>query len=391
METRKKICFFTGTRAEYGLLKPLMQKVKNEDEFQIQIIASGMHVSPEFGVTYKEIERDGFTINEKVEILLSSDTDIGVSKAMGLGLISFSDSLKRLNPDILIVLGDRFEALSVSITAYVMKIPIAHLHGGETTEGAVDEGFRHSITKMSYLHFTSTEEYRKRVIQLGENPGRVFNVGAIGLDNIKNLKLLNLGNLEKELNFNFGEKNILFTYHPVTLDIEKLSEELDQIFGALEELIFQGYKIIITKSNADQGGRFINKYIDNFSSKHKEKVFAFTNLGTLKYLSVMKFVNLVMGNSSSGIVETPSFKIPTVNIGDRQKGRVRGNSVIDVNPKKEEIINAVKKAEKMDKNKIFNPYDQGDATEKIYGTIKEHLLNNKINLKKEFFDIDFKL
>ena len=388
---KKKICFFTGTRAEYGLLKPLMQKVKDEDEFQIQIIASGMHVSPEFGLTYKEIERDGFTINEKVEILLSSDTDIGVSKAMGLGLISFSDSLKRLNPDILIVLGDRFEALSVSITAYVMKIPIVHLYGGGTTEGALDEGFRHSITKMSYLHFTSTEKYRKRVIQLGENPERVFNVGAIGLDNIKNLKLLNLQTLEKELNLNFGEKNILFTYHPVTLDIEKLSEELDQIFGALEELIFQGYKIIITKSNADQGGRFINKYIDDFSSKYKEKVFAYTNLGTLKYLSVMKYVNLVMGNSSSGIVETPSFKIPTVNIGDRQKGRVRGNSVIDVNPKKEEILNAVKKAEKIAKNKIFNPYDQGGATERIYRTIEECLLNNKINLKKEFFDIDFKL
>lgn len=385
-----KICFFTGTRAEYGLLKPLMQKVKDEDEFQIQIIVSGMHMSPEFGLTYKEIERDGFTINEKVEILLSSDSDIGVSKAMGLGLISFSDSLKRLNPDILIVLGDRFEALSVAISAYVMKVPIVHLYGGEITEGALDEGFRHSITKMSYLHFTSTEEYRKRVIQLGENPERVFKVGAIGLDNIKNLKLLNLQTLEKELNLNFGEKNILFTYHPVTLDTEKLSEELDQIFGALEELIFQRYKLIITKSNADQGGRFINKYIDNFSSKYKEKVFTYTNLGTLKYLSVMKYVDLVMGNSSSGIIETASFKIPTVNIGDRQKGRVRGNSVIDVKPQKREILNAVKKAEKMDKNKIFNPYDQGGATERIYGTIKEYLLNNKINLKKEFFDIDFK-
>ena len=391
METRKKICFFTGTRAEYGLLKPLMQKVKDEDEFQIQIIASGMHVSPEFGLTYKEIERDGFTIDEKVEILLSSDSDIGVSKAMGLGLVSFSDSLKRLSPHILIVLGDRFEALSVAISAYVMKIPIVHLHGGERTEGLIDEGIRHSITKMSYLHFTSAEEYRKRVIQLGENPERVFNVGAIGLDNIKNLKLLNLQTLERELNLNFGEKNILFTYHPVTLDKEKLSDELDQIFGALEELIFQGYKLIITKSNADQGGRFINKYIDNFSSKYKEKVFIYTNLGTLKYLSVMKYVDLVMGNSSSGIIETPSFKIPTVNIGDRQKGRVRGNSVIDVNPKKEEILNAVKKAEKIAKNKIFNPYDQGGATERIYRTIKEYLLNNKINLKKEFFDIDFKL
>ncbi len=388
---KKKICFFTGTRAEYGLVRPLMQKIKDESEFQIQIIASGMHMSPEFGLTYREIEQDGFTINEKVEILLSSDTDIGVAKAMGLGLISFSDSLKRLNPNILIVLGDRFETFSAAISAYVMKTPVVHLYGGETTEGALDEGFRHSITKMSYLHFTSTEEYRKRVIQLGENPERVFNVGAIGLDNIRKLKLLNVKTLEKDLNLNFGEKNILFTYHPVTLEKDKLNNELHEIFGSLEELINQGYTIIITKSNADQGGRFLNHYIDDFSLKHKGKVFAYTNLGTTKYLSVMKHVNLVMGNSSSGIIEAPSFKIPTVNIGDRQKGRVRGNSIIDVKPVKDEILYAIKLAENIDKNKIINPYDQDETTEKIYCLIKNHLENDKINLKKKFFDINFKL
>ncbi|MBT1247037.1 MULTISPECIES: UDP-N-acetylglucosamine 2-epimerase [unclassified Thermosipho (in: thermotogales)] len=384
-----KICIFTGTRAEYGLLYPLMKKIKEEDEFELQIMASGMHLSPEFGLTYKEIEKDGFKINEKIEILLSSDSSIGINKSIGLGLISFSETLKQLNPDILIILGDRFEALSIAIAAYIMKIPIAHLHGGEKTEGVIDEGIRHSITKMSYLHFTSTEEYRRRVIQLGENPERVFNVGAIGLDNIRNLKLLDKEELEKELNFELGKKNILFTYHPVTLDDKQLDGELKEVFEALKELVNIGYKIIITKSNADEGGRRINKYIDEFSSKYSNKVLAVTNLGTLKYLSTMKYVDLVMGNSSSGIIEAPSFKIPTVNIGERQRGRVKGNSIIDVKSSKKKILEAVKKAERVDREKIINPYDQGGATEKIYNILKDYIKNKKLKTKKEFFDIDF--
>ncbi|WGS66033.1 UDP-N-acetylglucosamine 2-epimerase [Marinitoga aeolica] len=386
-----KICIFTGTRAEYGLLYPLMKKIKESNELELQIIVSGMHLSPEFGLTYKEIEKDGFKINEKVEILLSSDTDIGINKSIGLGIISFSEALKRLNPEILVVLGDRFETLAITITAYIQKIPIAHLHGGERTEGAIDEGIRHSITKMSYLHFTSTEEYRKRVIQLGESPERVFNVGAIGLDNVKSMNLLEKDELENELNFKFGKKNILFTYHPVTLKKEKLENELKEIFNALEELIKKGYKIIITKSNADAGGRTINKFINNFSNEYKNEVLSVTNLGTLKYLSTMKYVDFVMGNSSSGIIEAPSFKIPTINIGDRQKGRVKGNSIIDCDPIKKEILKAVNIAEKMNRNEINNSYDQGGATEKIYDVLRDYIKNNKLNTMKKFYDINFSI
>ena len=387
----KKICFFTGTRADYGLLYPLMKLIKEKNEYELQIIASGMHLSPEFGLTYKEIEKDGFKINEKIEILMSSDSDIGINKAIGLGLISFSEALKRLEPDILIILGDRFEALSIVISSYIMKIPIAHIHGGERTEGAIDEGIRHSITKMSYLHFTSTAEYRKRVVQLGENPEKVFNVGAIGLDNIKNLKLLSKEQIEGTLSFKFGNKNILFTYHPTTLNTDQLKQEVDEIFKALEKLIKIGYKIIITKSNADEGGRFINQFIDKFSVKQKDKVFVSTNFGTLKYLSIMRYVDFVLGNSSSGIVEAPSLNVPTINIGERQRGRVRGNSIIDVKPLKEEILRAVSIAQNMDRNKISNPYDQGGASQKIYDVLKDYLENNKINLKKEFYDIKFSI
>lgn len=386
-----KICFFTGSRAEYGPLYPLMKLIKEKNEYELQIIASGMHLSPEFGLTYKEIENDGFKINEKIEVLLSSDSDIGINKAIGLGLISFSEALKRLEPDILIILGDRFEALSMAIASYIMKIPIAHISGGERTEGAIDEGIRHSITKMSYLHFTSTAEYRKRVVQLGENPERVFNVGEIGLDNIKNLKLLTKEQIEKSLNFKFGDKNVLFTYHPTTLNNDQLEEEIEEIMKALEELIKMGYKIIITKSNADEGGRFINQFIDKFSVKQKDKVFVSTNFGTLKYLSIMSYVDFVLGNSSSGIVEAPSLKVPTINIGERQKGRVRGNSIIDVNPLEEEILGAVSIAENMDRKKINNPYDQGGTAQKIYNVLKDYLENNKINLKKEFYDIKFSI
>jgi len=322
-------------------------------------------------------------------MLLSSDTGIGVAKSMGVALIGYSDALNRLKPDVLVVLGDRFEALAVSIAAYVLNIPIAHLHGGERTEGIVDDGFRHAITKMSHLHFTSTEEYRRRVIQLGEQPERVFNVGAIGLDNLRNLRLLTKEELEKELNFSFGEKNVLFTYHPVTLQNEKLKYELGEIFAVLGELIKSGYKIIITKSNADEGGRYINKLIDNFSEENGMNVLAVTSMGTLRYLSTMKHVNFVMGNSSSGIVEAPSLKIPTINIGERQKGRVKGNSVIDVEPSKNKILHAIRIAEQMDRTKIINPYDQGGASEKIYTILKDFLEHDHFDIKKEFFDVTF--
>jgi len=383
---KRKICVFTGTRAEYGLLKPLMEKIREDKELELQIIASGMHLSPEFGLTYKEIEKDGFEINEKVEMLLSSDTDTGVSKSIGLGIISYTDALQRLKPDITVVLGDRFEALAFTIASFTLKIPVAHIHGGEITEGVLDEGYRHAITKLSYLHFTSTEEYGRRVIQLGENPDRVFNVGALGIDNIKKLRLLSKQEVEQKIGKKFKQKNLLITFHPVTLENENSVSQFKELLKALDEL--DDTLLIFTKANADAEGRQINKIIDDYVSKNPEKAVAFTNMGQLLYLSTMKYVDAVVGNSSSGIVEAPSFKIGTINIGDRQKGRIRAESIIDCEPKKESILKAIDKLySKEFQGKLKNvksPYGEGNASEKIKEILKSFEIKN---IKKEFYDL----
>ena len=383
---KKKICVVTGSRAEYGLLYPLMKKIQQVKEFGLQIIATGMHLSPEFGLTYKEIEEDGFEISEKVEILLSADTPTSVNKSIGLGLIGFTDSLKRLSPDFVVLLGDRFESFSAAIAAFIMRIPIIHLYGGELTQGLIDEGIRHSITKLSYLHFVSTEVYRKRVIQLGESPERVFNVGALGLDNIKNLKLLEKDELERVLNYRLDKKTILLTFHPVTLENNTSEKNFREILKALDQL--KNYNIIFTKPNADTEGRIIAKLIDNYVLENPKRAIEFTSLGKLKYLSLMKYVDMIMGNSSSGIIEAPSFKKPTINIGDRQKGRVKAESVIDCEVNKESIIRAVKKAEQMDLSNIENPYGDGNASVRIIEILKKQVRKG-INLKKEFYDINF--
>lgn len=389
----KKICVVTGTRAEYGLLRPLIDKIDKDDELDLQLVVTGMHLSPEFGLTYKQIEEDGYQINEKIEILLSSDTPIGISKSIGLGLISFSECFERLKPDMIIVLGDRFEIFSAVTAAYVAKVPVAHLHGGETTEGAFDESFRHSITKMSYLHFTSTEEYRKRVIQLGEHPSRVFNVGAIGIENIKNMKLLSKEELEKKLNFTFGEKTALVTFHPVTLETSTSKKQFQNLLDALDEI--ENLKIIFTKTNADTDGRIINKMIDEYVNLNKDKATAFTSMGQLLYLSTMKYVDVIIGNSSSGIIEAPTFKVPTVNIGDRQKGRIQAESIINCKPEKEDILKAIKTALSSDFKNIIrnikNPYGEGKVSEKIIEIIKNFLNKDLINIKKKFYDIDFSI
>ena len=383
---KKKICVVTGSRAEYGLLYPLMKKIQQVEEFDLQIIATGMHLSPEFGLTYKEIEEDGFEISERVEILLSADTPTSVNKSIGLGLIGFTDSLKRLSPDFVILLGDRFESFSAAIAAFIMRIPIIHLYGGELTQGLIDEGIRHSITKLSYFHFVSTEVYRKRVIQLGESPERVFNVGALGLDNIKNLKLLEKDELERVLNYRLDKKTILLTFHPVTLENNTSEKNFREILKALDQL--KNYNIIFTKPNADTEGRIIAKLIDNYVLENPKRAIEFTSLGKLKYLSLMKYVDMIMGNSSSGIIEAPSFKKPTINIGDRQKGRVKAESVIDCEVNKESIIRAVKKAEQMDLSNIENPYGDGNASVRIIEILKKQVRKG-INLKKEFYDINF--
>jgi len=385
---KRKICVFTGTRAEYGLLKPLMEEIKKDKDLELQIIASGMHLSPEFGQTYKEIEKDGFKIDEKVEMLLSSDTDVGVSKSIGLGIIGYTDALLRLKPDIAVVLGDRFEALAFAVASFTLKIPIAHLYGGEITEGALDEGYRHAITKLSYLHFTSTKEYKKRVVQLGESPDRVFNVGALGIDNIKKLNLLSKEEAEKRIGKNFKKRNLLITFHPVTLEYGNSVNQFKELLKALDEL--EDTLLIFTKANADAEGRQINKLIDEYVSKNSDKSVVFTNMGQLLYLSTMKYVDAVVGNSSSGIIEAPSFKIGTINIGDRQKGRIRAKSIIDCKPEYEDIKIAIKKlySNEFQENlkKVKNPYGEGNASKKIKEILKFFEIKN---IKKDFYDLKF--
>lgn len=383
----KKIAIITGTRAEFGLLRPLINEIKECDNFELQLIATAMHLSPEFGYTAKEIEKE-YTIHKKVECLLSSDTAVGVTKSIGLAMIGFADALEELKPDLVVVLGDRSEILAAATAAMVANIPIAHIHGGETTEGAYDESIRHAITKMSYFHFASTEEYRQRIIQLGENPKRVFNVGAIGLDSIKNLDLLNREEFEKSIDFKLGKQNVLITFHPVTLENNSAKEQFQAILEALGAL--ENTHFIFTHANSDRSGRIINQMIEEYVSEHQDIAVSFKSLGQLRYLSALQHVDVVLGNSSSGIIEVPYFNIPTINIGDRQKGRVMADSVINTKPKKEEIINALKKSfDDSFLKKIKDQeqlYGKGDTGKNI---IKALSVPPAEDLKKSFHDIKF--
>ena len=384
----RKICVITGTRAEFGLLRPLIELIANDNELQLQLIATGMHLSPEFGYTLNEITEAGFMVDKKVECLLSSDSSIGVSKTIALAVSGFADALAELTPDLVVVLGDRTEILGAVIATAMVNIPIAHLHGGETTEGAYDEAIRHSITKFSHLHFTSTEAYRKRVIQLGEHPDTVFNVGAIGLDAIKKLPLLDKASFEQTIGFKLKERNILITYHPVTLEKEAPIKTFENILTALDELTDTA--LIFTHANSDKNGRIINKMITEYVSNHKDKAVEFKSLGQLRYLSALQYVDFVIGNSSSGILEVPAFYIPTINIGDRQKGRICNESVINSNNSLEDIKKSITFAldktfrEKIQQQELL--YGNGTAAEKILQIIKEH---NHISIKKSFYNIDF--
>jgi len=387
---KRKICIVTGSRAEYGLLFWLMKEIQNDPALQLQIIATGMHLSPEFGLTYRQIEEDGFAIDEKVEMLLSSDTPVGIAKSVGLGVIGFADALDRLKPDILVVLGDRFEILAATQAAMIARIPIAHIHGGETTEGAIDEAIRHAITKMAHFHFTAAAPYRNRVIQLGEAPERVFNCGAPGLDHVKKLKLLNKSTFEKAIDFQLGDPTFLVTYHSVTLSDTSPETAFQELLKALEQ--FPEAKIIITKANADTEGRIINKNIDKFAEKHPNRVKAFTSMGQLLYLSAIKNTDVVVGNSSSGIVEAPAFHKPTVNIGKRQQGRLKADSVIDCEENEQAIVAAINKALSPEfKNnvlkKTINPYGSGNASAKIKDHLKKVSLRNI--LMKKFYDVNY--
>lgn len=387
----KTITVLTATRAEYGLLSPIIKELKKCDEFSIRLVVTGAHLSPEFGLTYKEILDDGVQIDKKIEILMSSDSPSAISKSMGLAMMSFADYFSDTRPDALLVLGDRYETLAVCCAAMNERIPIIHLYGGETTEGAIDEAVRHCITKMSYLHLTATEEYRKRVIQLGEHPERVISVGSIGVENICNKRLMNKSELEDSIQFSLDKPYAVVTYHPVTLEEKSSKAQFEQLLDAFEQKKDINY--IFTKANADSDGRIINHMIDEYVSTHDNTI-AFESLGVQRYLSALKYASMVIGNSSSGIVEAPSFGIPTINIGDRQKGRLKAQTVIDCIPESAGILNAIHKAMSEDFVKAcrraVNPYGDGNTSGKIVEAIKK-MMQNDIELKKKFFDVDFSI
>lgn len=382
----RKICVITGTRAEYGLLRWVMQGIKDDPELTLQIIATGMHLSPDFGLTYRNIEQDGFQIDRKVEMLTSSDTSVGIAKSMGLGLIGFADALHELKPDLIVVLGDRFEIFSAVSAALVARIPVAHLHGGELTEGAFDDAIRHSITKMSHLHFVAAEEYRQRVIQLGEQPDHVFLVGGLGIDNIKRLKLLDREEFEAAIDFKLGKKNLLITFHPVTLETESAADQMAELIAALAEL--KDTHLIFTMPNADTDGRVLMRMVEQYVAEHSHAR-SYTSLGQLRYLSCISHVDGVIGNSSSGLSEVPSFRKGTINIGDRQRGRIRALSVIDCEPNKYAISEALKKlysdSFQTSLHSVVNPYGAGGASEKVVDTVKNYILDGLT--KKVFYNL----
>lgn len=384
----KNICVITGTRAEYGLLRPLMKGIQQSKMLKLQLLVTGAHLSPEFGNTYYQIEQDGFTIDQKVEMLLSADTGTSIVKTMGLGMIGYADALARLSPDAIVILGDRYEALAIAAAAFAMKIAIIHLHGGEITEGAYDDSFRHAVTKLSHLHFTSTEDHRSRVIQLGEQPSSVYNVGAIGIDNIMQLSLMDKDQLAESLDVNWKTYNYQVTFHPETLSNQTAENQFQTLLDAIKNT--EDSFFVFTKANADTDGRVINAMIDEFVAQHPAKAKAFNSLGSLRFLSMLKMSDGIIGNSSSGIIEAPSFNIPTINIGDRQKGRTQAASVLNVAVDRDEIFEAIKKTQDTIYRKqllnLVNPYGQGNTTNKIVLTLEK--TNFKDLLVKSFYNLN---
>ena len=381
---KRKICFISGSRADYHLLKNLLLHFVNDKNINTQLVVTGMHMEKSFGLTYRDIEKEGISIKKKFKINYVDDTSNGISKSISVAIKKFTQTYLNIKPDIVIILGDRYEIFSAAIAAMVCNLPIAHIHGGEITMGAQDESMRHSITKMSHLHFTSTEQYRKRVIQLGEKPENVFNVGSLGVENIKKIKLLKKRQFEEKINFKLNKKNLLVTYHSVTLEPNRSKSVFSSLLKALSEL--EETNIIFTKGNSDKGGKVINKLIDVYVKRNINAI-CFESMGQELYFSAINHMDAVIGNSSSGIIEVPSFNTITLNIGDRQKGRMKPSSVIDVKPDIKSIRLAIKKIYSgnkfMKKNK--NPYDSGNASKKIYRIIKSKRLDNI--LKKAFVDI----
>ncbi len=388
---KRKVCVYTSTRAEYGLLRGVIQEIQTTETLQLQILASGMHLSPEFGMTIQEIGADGFKPDETIEILLSSDTPTAICKSMGLAMIGYGEALQRLKPDIVLLLGDRFETFCMAAAAQVSRIPVAHIHGGETTEGAIDEAFRHSITKMSHLHFASCEAYRQRIIQLGEDPEMVFNVGALGVENIRRISLMERSELGQDIRFNLEKPYFLITYHPVTLEKDVSEGQVKSILDALDA--FPGYNIIFTEANADTDGRVINRLIGEYTEKQSERCLIVKSLGNRRYLSAMKYASTIIGNSSSGIIEAPTLKVPTVNIGDRQKGRIMAASIINCDPDSNAIRHAIdhvlSPAFQESLQVTSNPYDRPGTCSTIVGLLAKTDISGIT--KKIFHDVRFPL
>jgi UDP-hydrolysing UDP-N-acetyl-D-glucosamine 2-epimerase len=382
---KRKICVVTGSRADYGLLSVLMREIRQDSEFSLQIIATGMHLSREFGLTYRVIEEEGFNIDAKVDIGLSDDTALGIAKSVASGVAGFGEALATLRPDLLVLLGDRFEILAAAQAALVAAIPIAHIAGGDTTEGAFDESIRHCVTKMSHLHFVTNETAARRVRQLGENPKHIYMAGSPGLDLIKRMQLLSRKELEKDLGFSFQNRNLLITFHPATLDRQPAGEQFQELLKTLD-CLGNNLGLFFTKPNADTGGSTIIRMIDEYIESHKHAKAA-ASLGQLRYLSMVAQVDAVVGNSSSGLYEVPSFKKPTVNIGDRQKGRLQASSVINCRPESVAILRAIKEAFTRDCSDVVNPYGDGDSSPKIMAALKA-VPDYRALLKKHFFDLN---
>jgi len=383
----KKIGILTGTRADYGILKPLIRKIDADEKFEMILIVTGMHLEEKYGRTCDEIINDGFKIKYKIPMLLQSDSEKMVINSMTKEFLGVAEVFEAEKLDLLILLGDRFECLVAAVVAQMYRIPIAHIHGGELTEGAIDEAIRHSITKMSILHFAATEEYRLRIIQMGEHPHNVYNVGSMGVESIKTLSLLSRQKLVNKYGYLFNGDYIMITYHPVTLE-ERMSERK---FCELLEVIsrHKEYNYVFTYANADPDGNIINKLIESYVNKNTNAI-AFKSMGQIGYLSALQYAKMVMGNSSSGIIEAPSFGIPTINIGDRQRGRCRAKTIIDCMDSAEQINAAMEYAKSNEFinicNGAKNPYEQEASSQKIVDVIRERL-EEGINIKKTFFDI----
>lgn len=385
MKPRRKICVVTGSRADYGLLRRLMEAIRRDPAVQLQIIATGMHLSPQFGSTFREIKEDGFDIDIKVDMLLAADSAVAVTKAMGLGLLGFADALDRLSPDVLVVLGDRFEALVAAQSALVARVPIAHIHGGETSEGSMDESFRHAITKIAHLHFVAAESYRRRVVQLGEDPDWVFDVGAPGLDCLADLEWLSREELEADLRLPLAAPLILVTYHPATLGHLPPAIAMDEILAALDRI--PQATVVFTYPNADMGGRSLIEAIERYVGANTHRAASFASLGQLRYLSLLRLADVVLGNSSSGLTEAPALKTATVNVGDRQKGRLKASSVIDAGEDWQSIAAALARALSPEFKEALpttvSLYGIGGASAKILERLKAPLPP----LQKTFIDM----